>query len=193
MNKILVMVGCAVLLFGGCQDFGRNKNAVEVIIEDGSQFPQFLAGKWKADDYTWQFVFEPNGVISSAVTGMDVEIVAGRTATIPTKGGGKAVFKPGRWTVHYDPQIRELTVEIVFDYVHFEMGPELLEGKSTDVFMGKVSQDGNFWRADWFGFPDYMAYGSQTKRLTVTPEESFLGTITFEKLQEQKQLPAPAQ
>jgi hypothetical protein len=64
------------------------------------------------------------------------------------------------------------------------MGKDLLEGKSKDLFIGKVSQDGKSWQADWFGFPDYMAYTSQTKRLTVTPEESFCGTLTFKKLQE---------
>ncbi len=185
MKKLLVLLGCAVLLFSGCQEFSRNKNAVEVIIEGGGEFPQFLAGTWKADDYAWQFVFEPNGTISSAVIGMgEVEIIPGRTATFPTISGGKAVFKPGLWTVHYDPQLRELTVEIVMDYIHFEMGPNLLEGKAKDLFIGKVSQDGKIWQADWFGFPDYMAYTSQTKRLTVTPEESFAGTLTFKKLQE---------
>jgi hypothetical protein len=187
MNKILVLLGCAVLLFSGCQEFSRNKNAVEVIIEDGSQFPQFLVGRWKANAHGWQFVFEPNGTISSAVISMgEVEIIPGQTATFPTRGGGEAVFKPGLWTVQYDPQFRELTVEVVFDYIHFEMGPDLLEGKSRDVFVGEVSQDGKTWQADWVSFPDYMAYASQTRRLTTTPEESLAGavTITFEKLQQ---------
>ena len=182
------MFGCVIVLFAltGCQGLGReNKRAVEVIIEDGGQFPQSLSGRWKADDYLWQFVFEPDGTISSMVFNMgEVEIIPGRTTTVPTRGGGEAIFKPGLWTVQYAPEFRDLTVEIVMDYIHFEMGPNLLEGKAKDVFIGEVSQDGKTWRADWFGFPDYMAYTSQTKRLTVTPEESFIGTLTFEKLQE---------
>lgn len=187
MKKLLVLLGCAVLLFSGCQNYGRSKSGVEVIIEGGGQFPQFLVGKWKADDYGWQFVFEPNGTIVSAVISMgEVEIIPGRTATFPTISGGKAVFKPGLWTVQYDPQFRELMVEIVMDYIHFEMGKGLLEGKRRDLLIGKVSQDGKIWRADWFSFPDYMAYASQTKRLTTTPEESLAGaiTLTFKKLQE---------
>jgi hypothetical protein len=187
MKQLSVLFGCVIVLFAltGCQEFCRNKSGVEVIIEGGGQFPQFLVGKWKADDYGWQFVFEPNGTIVSAVIGMgEAEIIPGQTATFPTISGGKAVFKPGLWTVQYDPQFRELTVEILMDYIHFEIGKDLLEGKSKDLFIGKVSQDGNFWRADWFSFPDYMAYASQTKRLTVTAEQSFAGTLTFKKLQE---------
>lgn len=186
MKRLLVLLGCVVLLLSGCQGFSRDKKKpVEVIIEDGGEFPQFLVGRWKNDKYRWQFVFEPDGVISSAVINMgEVEIIPGQTTTLPTRGGGKAIFKPGLWMVQYDPQFRDLTVEIVMDYIHFEMGPDLLEGKAKDVFIGEVSQDGKTWRADWFSIPDYMAYTSQTKRLTATPEESFIGTITFEKLQE---------
>ena len=183
---VLVLLAYSLSVITGCQELSRDKKkAVEVIIEGGGEFPQFLVGRWKTDKYRWQFVFEPDGTISSAVLNMGgIEIIPGQTTTLPTRGGGEAIFKPGLWMVQYDPQFRELTVEIVMDYIHFEMGPSLLEGKAKDVFIGEVSQDGKTWRADWFGFPDYMAYTSQTKRLTVTPEESFLGTLTFEKLQE---------
>jgi hypothetical protein len=194
MKRLIVLFGCVFLLFGGCQEPGRKKNAVEVIIKDGGEFPQFLVGKWKADNYAWEFVFEPDGTISSMVLNMgEVEMIPGQTATIPTRGGGKGIFKPGPWTVQYSSKSRELAVEIVIDYIHFEMGPHLLEGKRTDVFIGEVSEDGKTWRADWFNFPDYMAYATETKRLTADPEESFINTITFEKLEEQKQLPSLSQ
>ena len=77
MNKILVTLGCAVLLsaLAGCQSPAANKSDVEVIIEGGGEFPLFLAGTWKADKNNWQLVFEPNGVISSAIvpiTGVEI-------------------------------------------------------------------------------------------------------------------------
>jgi hypothetical protein len=187
MKWLIALFGCVFLLFGGCQEPGRNKSRVEVIIEGSEEFPDFLVGRWKANDYGWEFVFEPDGMISSAVISMgEVEIIPGQTTTLPTRGGGKAIFKPGLWTVQYSPLSRELAVEIVMDYIHFEMGPSLLEGKRTDMLVGEVSEDGKTWRADWFSLPDYMAYATETKRLTVSPEESFIETITFEKLEEQK-------
>jgi hypothetical protein len=192
MKQSIVLFGCVFLLLGGgCQEHNRNKSGVEVIIEGGGEFPQFLVGRWKNDYYAWEFVFEPNGTISSAVISMgEVEIIPGQSKTVPTISGGKAIFKPGLWTVQYDPELRELTVEIVMNYIHIEMGQDLLEGKITDTLAGEVSEDGKTWQADWFSFPDFMAYTTETKRLTVTPEESFVGTITFEKLEEQKQLPS---
>jgi hypothetical protein len=194
MKRLIVLFGCVFLLFGGCQEPGRNKSGVEVIIEGGGGFPEFLVGRWKGDDYRWQFVFEPNGTISSMVFNMgEVEMIPGQTATVPTRGGGKAIFKPGLWTVQYSSKSRELAVEIVIDYIHFEMGPNLLEGKRTDVFIGEVLEDGRVWQADWFNFPDYMAYATKTRRLTASPEENFVDTITFEKLEEQRQLPSLSQ
>jgi hypothetical protein len=192
MKRSIVLFGCVFLLLGGgCQEHNRNKSGAEVIIEGGGEFPQSLVGRWKTNDYAWQFVFEPDGKISSIIFNMgEVEIFAGRTTTVPTISDGKAIFKPGLWTVQYDPKFRELTVEIVTDYIHFEMGSQLLEGKRTDTFTGKVSEDGKTWQTDWYSFPDYMAYATETKRLTVTLDESLVDTITFEKSEEQKQLPS---
>lgn len=182
---VLVLLAYSLSVITGCQGPSVNKSGVEVIIEGGGEFPQFLVGRWKSRDYAWQFVFEPNGAISSAAINMgEVEITAGQTATFSTESGGNAVFKPGLWTVRYDSQFRELTVEIVMNYIRLERGPNVLEGKERDLFTGEISQDGNSWQADWFSFPDYMAYTSQTQRLTVPPERSFIGTVTFEKLQQ---------
>jgi hypothetical protein len=194
MKRLIVLFGCVFLLFGGCQGLSRNKSGVEVIIEGGGEFPASMVGRWKGDDYHWEFVFERDGTISSMIFNMGaVEIIPGRTTTIPTKGGGKAIFKPGPCTVQYSPSSRELAVEIVMDYIHFEMGPDLLEGKRTDMLVGEVSEDGEVWRADWFSIPDYTAHATETKRLTIDPEESLIGTITFEKLEEQEQLPSSTQ
>jgi hypothetical protein len=194
MKRLIVLFGCVFLLLGGCQGLNRNKSGVKVIIEGGGKFPEFLVGRWKADDYHWEFVFERDGRISFMIFNMGaVEIIPGRTTTVPTQRGGKAIFKPGLCTVQYSPLSRELAVEIVMDYIHFEMGPQLLEGKRTDILAGEVSEDGKVWRADWFSLPDYMAYATETKRLTIDPEESLIGTITFEKVEEQEQLPSSTQ
>ncbi len=185
MKQLVVLVVCCVILLEliGCQSPAGNQSGVEVIIEGGGEFPEFLAGRWRGNRGAWEFVFEPDGSISSAVIGPgEVRIVPGRSKTVAMKMGGKGIYEPGLWTVQYSPSGRELTVEVVMDHVHLEMGPDLLEGKRTDVFAGEVSEDGRIWRAEWFSFPDYIAYTPEPKRLAYEPEESFVGTIIFEKL-----------
>ncbi len=44
MKRLLVLLGCVVLLFSGCQCSGQSKRAVEVIIDGNGEFPQFLVG-----------------------------------------------------------------------------------------------------------------------------------------------------
>lgn len=191
MKQLVVLVVCWVLLLEliGCQNPARTAaspvSGVEVIIEGGGEFPEFLIGRWRGNRGAWEFVFEPDGTISSAVVGPgEVRIVPGHSKTVPMKMGGKGIYEPGLWTVQYSPLSRELTVEVVMDYVHLEMGPNLLEGKRTDVFAGEVSEDGRTWRAEWFSLPDYIAYTPEPKRLTYEPDESFVGAIIFEKIEE---------
>lgn len=189
MKRLLMLLVCGLFAFVliGCQDSARNKRAVEVIIEGGGDFPEFLVGRWKGDKHGWEFVFEPDGMISSAVISMGRKrIIPGETKVVPLKLGGKGIYQPGLWTVQYSPLTRELAVLVVMDYVHLEMGPNLLEGKSTDTLVGKVSEDGKSWHAEWFSLPDYIAYTPEPKRLTVDPNASFAATIIFEKLEEPK-------
>ena len=121
MKQLVILAGFAVLLLGlaGCQKANRGvdpappRGGVEVIIEGGGEFPEFLVGRWKADKYDWQFVFEPDGAISSAVISLGrVRMKPGEITTVPMKMGGKGVFEPGKWMVHYAPAARDLTVEI---------------------------------------------------------------------------------
>ncbi|MBN1510653.1 MAG: hypothetical protein JXB13_01435, partial [Phycisphaerae bacterium] len=86
---------------------------MSVSIEGGGRFPAVLAGRWKSDQHGWDFAFEPDGRISSAVISLGrVTVVPGRTSTVPTQSGDQAVFTPGPWTVHYEPDTRMLTVKI---------------------------------------------------------------------------------
>lgn len=76
------------------------------------------------------------------------------------------------------------------DDVHFEMGSGLLEGTRTDMFSGKVSWDGKTWKADWFSYPDYIAHGSEVRRMAATEEQSFSGTMEFRKVEVEPNAPA---
>ena len=48
----------------GCQ---KTETGVIVDVQGGGRFPSALAGTWKAEGHGWEFVFEPDGTISSAV------------------------------------------------------------------------------------------------------------------------------
>ncbi|HUW20940.1 MAG TPA: hypothetical protein VMW16_16690 [Sedimentisphaerales bacterium] len=175
MKQLVALVGCAVFLMGlsGC----RSANpGVDVVVEGGGEFPQALVGRWQADKNQWEFVFEPDGTISSAVIDSGfIRVVPSRgTATVPTRMGGKAVYKLGRWTVSYSASSRELAVEVVVDFFHIDMGADWLEGNSTDLFAGPVSEDWQQWRAEWISFPKYIAFTPEPGELPVDP----LDTVT---------------
>ena len=190
MKQLLVLVGCAVLLsvIGGCQSTAGNTSGVDVIIEGGGEFPEFIVGKWKADKDGWEFVFEPDGTISSAVISLGrVRMKPGEATTVPMKMGGKGIFEPGEWMVHYAPAGRELMVRITLKNLYVEMGENVLEGKSTDIFAGPVLQDDKVWPVEWTNFPDYVAHTAEHPdfRMSEDPDYGLSKTLIFEKVTEE--------
>ena len=184
MNRVLVLLCCAFLwsTLTGCQSTGKG---VEVVVDGDGQFPQFLTGTWKADKHSWEFVFEPDGTISSAVISMgQIELKPGQVTKLPMRYGGKGIFKPGVWTVHYNPANRVLTVEISLKSFYMELGRGILEGESTDIFVGPISEDGKIWRVDWTSFPDYTARTAKYPdfKLTEDPNYGVLKTLILEKI-----------
>jgi hypothetical protein len=186
MKRLIVLFGCVFLLLGGgCQEPGRNKNAVEVIIEGDGEFPPSLVGKWKANGGFWQFVFEPNGAISSAVINLGaVEMTPGKVSRFPTLYGGKGVFEPGQWLVQYSPDSRELSVEVVLKHFYQDIGAAAIEGSITDILVGPVSENGELWNADWFTFGRLVGYIPEPNEFYNTDEPEFRGSLTFEKVKQ---------
>jgi hypothetical protein len=187
MKQLVVFVGFVVLLLGlwGCQNANRG---VEVIIEGDGEFPEFLVGVWKADKGGWEFVFEPDGTISSAVITMGrVRMKPGEVTTVPMKMGGKGVFEPGEWMVYYAPAGRELMVRILLKNMYVELGKDVLEGKSTDVFAGPISQDGTLWQVEWTSFPYYVAHTAENPNFIMTedPNVGISDFLVFEKVTEE--------
>jgi len=184
MKQLLVFAGFVVLLsvLVGCQTAHRG---IEVIIEGDGEFPEFLAGVWKADKDGWEFVFEPDGTISSAVISLGrVRMKPGEVTTVPMKMGGKGVYEPGEWMVYYAPVGRELMVKISLKDFYVELGENVLEGKSTDIFNGPISQDGKLWQANWTSFPDYVAHTAEYPDFPITedPNRGVSKTLIFEKV-----------
>lgn len=173
MRWLIVLFGCVFLLVGGCQEVSRNDSRVDVIVDGNEPFPELLAGRWKDTERSWQFVFEPDGTISSAVidSGFITVEPRKRIAQMPMRVG-KAVFKLGRWTVQYTPASRELAVEVVVDFFHIDIGETWLEGHRTDWFVGTVSEDYKTWQAEWISAPKYIAYTPEPSELPVDPNET---------------------
>ena len=143
-----------------------------------------MAGRWQASQHGWEFEFEPNGRISSAILSLGrVRVVPGKTTTMPTRSGHQAVFTPGPWTVHYIPSTRELTVEIVMDHVRVEMGGNIVEGSSTDTFVGPVAASNRTWQVQWTTFTRYVAHtpDGASVNLSTDPTYGETKSLTFEK------------
>jgi len=185
MKQSLVLAGCVVILsmLFGCQktNTGTGLNTdrrVDVTVKGGGSFPKSLVGRWKDQEKGWEFVFRPDGTISSAVidSGM-IRVKPGTPlATKVLKNGGKAVYKLGKWTVQYTPEKRELSVQVVVEHFQIGRGPESLEGKSTDWFIGPVSADSKTWKADWFTFPKYKGMNT-----LFDPNDNPIDTLVFGK------------
>jgi hypothetical protein len=186
----LMVAGVSALLLGGCHRAASNQtNSVRVVVEGGGAFPSFLAGHWKAQQYGWEFVFEPDGRISSAVIGLGrVQVVPGRTTTMPTKSGGQAIFTPGPWVVHYAPGTGELTVEITMDHVRVEMAGNILEGSSTDTFVGPLAPTERTWRAQWTIFTRYRAHTPANRVVDLSTDPTYGETkpVIFERTAEDR-------
>jgi len=171
-----------MLLLVDCQE---HKNNVEVIIQGCEQFPNFLVGTWKANNGSWEIVFEPDGIISSAVISLGlVRIKPGQVTTIPMKLGGKGVFKPGIWTVQYSQKQRELIVEIVIDSFRAELGDDIVQGTTRDFLIGPVSNDGTLWWVERYTFPEYIVDTEtyHNYKLPFDPNENPWESLIFEKI-----------
>lgn len=182
-----LLCGLSVLLHGGCQRSVQSQPVVEVTIEGGGQFPEFLVGAWKADKGGWEIVFEPNGTISSAVVSLGrVRIKPGQTTTVPMKLDGKGVFEAGPWAVEYLPERRELTVEIAIESFRVELGDSVVKGRTLDIFTGSISADGRSWWANRFSFPEYVADTKKYRnhKLIVDPNDNPLEELLFQRASE---------
>ena len=161
MKRVSVCLSCVFVLsiaLVGCHESGQKiENPVEVYVEGADEFPDSLAGTWRANKRSWEFVLEPNGKISSLVhTIAEMKLQPGEIMRKPLIEKGEAVFEPGRWMVQYDAFANELTIEIHLDRFRMQSGVSIVSGHSRDLFIGPISEDGKSWRAEWYSYPEYV-------------------------------------
>lgn len=184
LSATIITCYLVLSLLSGCQGPG---SGVEIVIADGGQFPDELVGKWRADKNAWEFVFEPGGGISSAVIAFAmVEMTPGKVARFKTLYGGKGVFEPGLWTVSYDPESRDLSVEVVIKHFYQDLGDSALTGNMTDILAGPVSADWQRWEVDWFMSGRLVALVPDPNEFLNTKEPEFRKKLVFEKVEPEK-------
>ena len=84
----------------------------------------------------------------------------------------------------YSPDTRELLVKVVIEHFYQDIGNSALEGNTTDILVGPVSDDGKIWRAEWFSFGKYIAYVPEPSEFYNANEPEFRASLIFEKVKE---------
>lgn len=151
MKQLLVLAGCVIVLAGlvGCQ---KAKRVLEAGVDSGGEFPEFLAGTWKADKHNWQISFEGDGSVSSivhVVLAQPIDLEEGGLFAEGPDEGMYAMFVMGPCEAEYDKNTSELSVKIILEHYEIKLPKVQLEGKSHDYFQGPVSEDGKTWKAGW--------------------------------------------
>ena len=154
MRQLFILsVGVILLLFCGCQSPSKNsfKAPFEVDRAKSDAFPVFLVGRWKANEYGWEFKFERDGSISKLrhLIAEDVNVPEKGTFLEGPDPGTYAVFAMGPCEAQYAGWGRRLKVKIILDYYQMKLPTGDLEGKSYDYFDGAISRDGKTWKVKW--------------------------------------------
>jgi hypothetical protein len=187
MKRLLFLFTCSLFIATliGCQQSDKIKNGVDVIIDGDGQFPASLVGTWEANEGDWEFVFKPDGTISSAIISLGrVRVRPGHVTKVPMLLGGKGIFEPGQWSVQYLQKQQELIVEIKIDYFRTELGDSVIHGRTHDFFVGSVSEDGQLWWAERYTFPEYIADTKKyhNYKLPFDPNENPRESLIFQKV-----------
>lgn len=154
--SVPVLLSCCLLVITGCQEHSSNKSDAAGIIKGGSEFPQFLAGVWKAEGSVWKIVLSGDGTVSSAVIPMgQVEVKPNQIKKVLMKDGSYSTYKAGDCAVEYRPGTRELFVSVEMEDIHITFLDNVIDGNTSDFFVGPVSEDGKVWKADWVSIFDY--------------------------------------
>ncbi len=147
-----------------------NRPGPDMLIAVDGEFPDYMVGRWVADEDGWQFIIDPNGRITYARISMGrVWLKPGKTTDVPMKEGGQGLFQPGTWHLHFDKESRVLTIGITLKNLAINVPDNRLKGSSRDTFVGVVAEDNRTWEATWTSFPKYWAYTDEH------PEGFYLG------------------
>jgi hypothetical protein len=174
--SILLLTSYFTLLLSGCA------NQVQKHTGTGT-FPDYLAGKWVANQGGWEMTFTENGKIEKITHTLGrVEMKPNEKTTVPMRMEGTSVYEPGEWLIEYDSSKNELTVTITLEHFYAEVGSGTVEGKSRNLFVGELSEYN--WYAEWTCFREAKANTPDFKDFDLsTPYWGDSRDIVFEKVE----------
>ncbi len=184
-TEILTIIVILLLSVTGCQDtakqdrikYDMTPGKVEVIVEGGGAFPDFLVGNWKGNKDQWGIAFAHDGSISEVRISLgSVKLVPSKKTILPTRDGGEAIYIPGDWTVVYMPKTHELAVRIMVSYINIGIGENSLIGKQEYTLEGTINEEGNIWETIVSDYPEF-------ELLPTSPEDvPFTSEVVFAKV-----------
>ena len=174
-SVVLAVIGCVLMFLAGCGGSGGKSAG-----QGKKGFPPEVAGVWQADDSWWRIELSKDGKVVSAVALMtQSEVRPNKTTKVLMEDGNTSTLEAGNCPVEYNPQTRELTVTITLKAMHIVHFEDRIDGNSTDIFTGRVSENGRNWDADWMTFFDWGPRFPQDKN---DPNDVFMGHLLFEKV-----------
>jgi len=177
-----------ISIIGGCKNSPPEQTSNpggEVVVAGAGEFPESLAGVWKADKFRWAFKFEKDGRISKFrhTIGMYINVAEGGLME-EGEDDNYALYVVGPYVVKYDPEKRQLDVKITLDYFKMVLPMGTLEGKVDDYFSGIISDDNKTWQVDWrsYGWIE-GADPPDPNVIDANPEKLVFTKIDLDKLQ----------
>jgi hypothetical protein len=171
-----VIIGTIVLITSaGCGNAEKSKGTVSII--GGGKFPAALAGTWKSTNKLWSITFNKDGSLKGIkyyFNSAPMNLSEGGGYDRDNVGEVRAVYVFGPYSTVYDPNSRQLTLEIKID--HFEADRPLgkFNGWMQDTFTGKVSEDEKTWNAKWTNttkFEQFPKPSNKKEDLVFTKQE----------------------
>lgn len=195
LNCLVISILLALCLLAGCQEGQTTQqqpavsdpNASQVILIETDTFPAYMSGVWQNKDFGWILKIEENGRLSKVRHTIGrANLTAGQVSTFPLVNNGQGVIEPGPWYIQYIATANELTVEIALKNFKYDLGGDVIEGSSRDIFMGPLPNQGEtFWYADWISYPEFIATTEDKTyidhELPFEAGDEVKGEIIFEK------------
>lgn len=148
--KHAIILVSAWIIFSTCGCPPRPRPADKVVL------PSNVTGTWKARGLPWKIVIAADGTLSSAVIDLGpANVKPNQVTKVKMKDGQFSTYKAGDCIVGYTPATRELFVSVEMESIHIVYQDAVIDGNSTDRFVGPVSQDGKQWTPDWIKVFDY--------------------------------------
>jgi hypothetical protein len=94
-------------------------------------------------------------VVSAVITPGNVRVSPNSTTKVEMQDGMFSTYKTGDFLAEYNPEIRELTVELQLEHMELHIGEGKIVGHKRDIFAGHVDAEGGTWEVIWMEMFEY--------------------------------------